>query len=119
MLDTALAQNRITMVLSGDNAVKAVPVAQAAMRLPLLMTLRWQYLPQSVSCSCVVQLKILKALGTLAVLQPMVRTPNAVHPVESANQLILRVYSSNIRRMLQVIEDLEKHSSVIKRFLDC
>jgi general secretion pathway protein D len=109
LLDTALAQNGIAMVLSGDNAVKAVPVAQAVMESPPLITLPWQDLPQSDSfMSCVVQLKKLKAINTVAVLQPMAKTPNAILAVASANQLILRDYSSNIRRMLQVIENLEK-----------
>jgi general secretion pathway protein D len=109
LLDTALAQNGIAMVLSGDNAVKAVPVAQAGAESPPLITLRWQELPQSDSyMSYVVQLKNLKAVEVVAVLQPLAKTPHAIFPVASANQLMLRDYSSNIRRMLQVIENLEK-----------
>ena len=109
LLDTALAQNGIAMVLSGEKAVKAVPAATAPMESPPLINRRWQDLPESDSfMSCVIHPKRLKAIELVALLQPLAKTPNAILPVASANELILRDYSSNIRRMLQTIENLDK-----------
>ena len=44
------------------------------------------------------------------VLIPLAKTSNAIVPIDSSGELILRDYSSNIRRMLQVLEDFEKKS---------
>ena len=112
LLDTALAENGIAMVLAGELAVKAVPVAQAASEAPPNITLPLDALPDSGSFMMrTVQLKKVKAVEIIPVLQPFVKTPNALMPISTSNQLIIRDYSANVRRMLQIIQDLEKNSS--------
>jgi len=109
LLDTVLAQNGIAMVLSGDSAVKAVPEGRAAAESPPEITLPWKELPDSGSFMMRrVRLKTLRPSEVVPVLVPMAKAPNAVLPVDSGGELILRDYSSNIRRMLEVLEDLEK-----------
>ncbi len=109
LLDTVLAQNGIAMVLAGDSAVKAVPEVQAGMASPPEITLPWKSLPESGSFMMRrVPLKTLKPSEVVPVLLPMAKAPNSILPVDSCRELILRDYSSNIRRMLQLLEDLEK-----------
>lgn len=111
LLDTVLAQNGITMVLAGDTAVKAVPEARAAIESPPEITLAWEALPESGSFMMrTVQLKTLRPSEVVPVLQPLARAPNGILPIDARNELILRDYSSNIRQMLKVLQDLEKNS---------
>ncbi len=109
LLDTALAQNGIAMVLSGDTAVKAVPVATAPMESPPEITLPWEQLPDSGSYMMrKVQLKEMRPSEVVPVLQPLAKTPNALLPIDADNLLIIRDYSSNVRRMLEVLQELER-----------
>ncbi len=111
LLDTVLAQNGIAMVLMGDLAVKAVPEARAGTESPPEITLPWKELPDCGSFMMRrVRLKNLRPSEVVPVLAPLAKAPNAVLPVDSSGELILRDYSSNIRRMLQVLEDLDKKS---------
>lgn len=111
LLDTVLAQNGIAMVLMGDLAVKAVPEARASSESPPEITLPWKELPDCGSFMMRrVRLKNLRPSEVVPVLVPLAKASNAVLPVDSSGELILRDYSSNIRRMLQVLEDLDKKS---------
>ena len=112
LLDTVLAENGIAMVLSGELAVKAVPAAQAASEAPPNITLPLEALPDSGSFMMrTVQLRKVRAVELIPVLQPLVKTPNALLPISSTNQLIFRDYSANVRRMLQLIQELENKTS--------
>lgn len=109
LFDTVLAQNGVAMVLSGDNAVKAVPVSQAISENPPEITLPWELLPDSSSMMTrTVRLKHLKAVQVMPVLAPFAKLPNSIIVIQSENLLILRDYSSNIRKQLQLLETLDK-----------
>jgi type II secretory pathway component GspD/PulD (secretin) len=108
LLDTALAENGIAMVLAGDFAVKAVPAAQAATESPPEITLPADKLPDSGSFMMrTVKLKKVRAVEVIPVLQPFAKAPNALVPIAASNQLIIRDYSSNVRKMLELLEELE------------
>lgn len=112
LMDTVLAANGIAMVLAGDTAVKAVPAAQATQESPPEISLPWQSLPDSGSFMMrIVQLKKLRPSELVPVLVPFCKVPGAVLPIDSRRQLILRDYSSNIRKMLKLVEDLENSAS--------
>jgi type II secretory pathway component GspD/PulD (secretin) len=109
LLDTVLAQNGIAMVLAGETAVKAVPQAMAIAEAPPEITLPLEELPDSGSfMSRTVQLKKVKAVEVMAVLQPLTKTPNALLPIQSENLLVIRDYSANVKRMLKMLQELEK-----------
>ncbi|MCX6927688.1 MAG: hypothetical protein NT154_31430 [Verrucomicrobia bacterium] len=113
MLDTVLSEHGIAMVLSGELAVKAVPVAQAATEAPPNITLPLEQLPDSGSFMCrTVQLKNVKAVEVIPVLMPFVKAPNALLPLAISNQLIIRDYSANVRKMLQLLRELEKNPTL-------
>lgn len=95
----------------GELAVKAVPEARASSESPPEIALPWKELPDSGSFMLRrVRLKTLRPSEVVPVLAPMAKAPNALLPVDAAGELILRDYSSNIRRMLEMLEDLEKKS---------
>jgi type II secretory pathway component GspD/PulD (secretin) len=111
LMDTVLAENGIAMVLAGVTAVKAVPVVQAAQESPPEISLPWRSLPDSGSFMMrTVQLKELRPSELVPVLMPFSKAPGAVLPIDSRGQLILRDYSSNIRKMLKLVEDLENNA---------
>jgi type II secretory pathway component GspD/PulD (secretin) len=109
LLDTVLAENGIAMILAGDTAVKPVPEVIASKEAPPQINRPWQELPDSGSyMACTVHLKRLRAVELVPVLVPVAKVPNGIMPIQEPNLLILRDYSANIRRMLQLIEELEK-----------
>jgi general secretion pathway protein D len=111
LLDTVLAQNGIAMILVGETAVKAVPEVRAPSESPPEITLPWKDLPDSGSFMMrKVQLKTLRPSEVVPVLQPLAKTPNSILPIDYSKELVLRDYSSNIRRMLQLLQDLESNS---------
>ncbi len=111
LLDTVLADNGIAMVLSGDTAVKAVPEARAVVECPPEITLPLEALPDSGSfMTRTVHLRNVQAVEVIPVLQPFAKTPNALLPIQSCNLLVIRDYSSNVKCMLKMLEDLETTS---------
>ena len=96
---------------AGDTAVKAVPAAQAITEAPPNITLPMELLPDSGSfMSRTVELKRVRPSEVIPVLMPFVKTPNALLPIDSSNMLVIRDYSANVRRMLQMLQDLEKNT---------
>lgn len=109
MLDTVLAQNGIAMVLSGDDAVKAVPVARANLETPPNINLPWRLLPDSSSVMLrTVHLKRIKPSDAVPVLAPFAGLPNSIVTVDGEQLIILRDYSANIRQQLRMLEDLDR-----------
>ena len=109
LLDTVLAQNGIAMVLSGDDAVKAVPAGQAVIEDPPEITLPWELLPDSSSMmKRSVQLTNIRADEVVPVLQPFARLSNSILVIPNRNQLILRDYSSSVRQELKLLEQLDQ-----------
>ena len=109
MLDTALAQNGIAMIPQGTDIVKAVPAAQAPVEAVPICDLAPHELPDSQSYVCyVVQLKERLPRDLAQALQPFAKTPNSILGIDSAGMLVLRDYSANVKRMLQVLEKIEQ-----------
>jgi general secretion pathway protein D len=112
LLDTVLSVNGIVMVLAGDTAVKAVPQGMGMVECPPEITLPVELLPESGSfMTRTVQLRKVKAVEVIPVLQPFTKTPNALLPIATSNRLIIRDYSANVRRMLQILQELETKPS--------
>ena len=110
LLDTVLAEHGIAMVLVGDTAVKAVQDVRASIEAPPEINRPWRELPDSGSfMTCTVRLKRYHPSELVAVLQPLVKTPNAILPIDGDSLMVLRDYSANIRRMLKLIEELEQN----------
>jgi type II secretory pathway component GspD/PulD (secretin) len=111
-LDTLLAQNNIAMVLSGDDAVKAVHVSQINSESPPEIDLPWQSLPDSSSVMTrKVYLKKYKPSEVLSAIQPFTKLPNSILAIDNQKLLIIRDYSANIRQELKLIEEIENRDA--------
>ena len=112
LLDTALAQSGNVMIPQGVDVVKAVPPNSAATEAVPICRLKPEELPESNSYThYTVRLKRLRPRDVAAAIQPFAKLPNSILGIDAEQTLILRDYSVNVRRMLQVIEELESNQS--------
>jgi type II secretory pathway component GspD/PulD (secretin) len=131
-LDTVLAAEGIAMVFLGTQYVKAVPAEKAHLEPGPVVELQPEQLPESSSFLIyIVKLKNVTASEAAPAVQPFARLPNSIMPIGGGSRsrpqpgaalanlpailgakdysiLIFRDYSSNVRRMLQVLEKLEQ-----------
>jgi general secretion pathway protein D len=108
-LDDVFAAHGIAMVQLGTLYVKAVPVAAANTEPTPVIELPWRQLPQSSSClTYIVKLKHLYPEQVINMLQPFARLPNSIIAMRDSQVIILRDYSGNVRRMLEVLEKVDQ-----------
>ena len=132
-LDTLLAAQGITTVYLGTQYVKVVPAKEAPQESGPVIELSPDQLPESSSFLVyIVKLKNVTPSQAAPALQPFAKLPNSIITIGSGrsgpqaskpnlqkmaggifggkenNILILRDYSSNVRRMLQVLEKMEQ-----------
>jgi general secretion pathway protein D len=107
-LDTVFAEQGVAMVYLGSQYVKAVPAASAPAEPAPVMELPWRQLPQSSSfLTYIVRLKSRRAEEVVSMLQPFARLPNSIIAMRGSDVLVLRDYSANVRRMLEVLEQMD------------
>ena len=108
-MDTVLGMNGITMMNVGNNFVKAVPMGEAgangapfrsAQSAEALGNLD-QYVSQ------IVQLKYAKPSEVVPVITPLAKIPGNIFPIDSSQILIIRDYSANVKRMLELIAQID------------
>jgi type II secretory pathway component GspD/PulD (secretin) len=109
LLDTVLAEHGVVMVLLGTRHVKAVNLKEAATEAAPIVDLPRELLPESHTYLCyVVTVKGRLPREMAQALQPFARLPNSILAIDSAGMLVLRDFSVNVRRMLEVIERMER-----------
>jgi len=107
-MDAVLALNGITMIPVGEKFVKAVPSNIADKEGMEISHTPAADLPMTEQfLTRIVKLKTAKPSEIAPTLQGLAKTPTAVTPIDSNQTLILRDYSSNIRRMLEIIEKID------------
>ena len=107
-LDAVMALNGITMVNVGDKFVKALPEAQGNTAGAPFDTNSAKLLPElGQYVTHVVQLKYAKPTEMVPVLQPFVKIPNAILPIDSSMMLVLRDYTENVKRMLELVAQID------------
>ena len=108
-LDTVLAQNGIVMIPQGTKFVKAVAKSAAGTENPPVVDLPREQLPDcGTYITYIVELKHRKPQDVAQGLQPFAHMPNSIVGIDSARLIILRDLSSNVRRMLQVLERIDR-----------
>ena len=130
-LDTVLAAHGIAMVVLGTQYVKAVPAKEANLEAGPVIERKPEELPDSSSFMIyIVKLKGGTARQVVPAIQPFAKLPNSIMAVSSDggqrsskaalpelsknlfgtkdDVLVLRDYSSNVRRMLQVLANIEQ-----------
>lgn len=108
-LDNVFAANNIVMVYLGMQYVKVVPSAQAPQEPGPVVEKPWQELPDSSSyVTYIAKLKYLAPEQATGILQPFAKLPNSIIGMKGSDVIILRDYSANVRRMMQVLETADK-----------
>jgi general secretion pathway protein D len=110
-LDSVLAQNGIIMIPQGTKFVKAVSKQAAAHECPPIVDLPREQLPDcGTYITYMVELKHQKPRDIAQGLQPFASMPNSIVGIDHASLLVLRDFSSNVRRMLEILERIDKPS---------
>lgn len=108
-LDNVFAAQNITMVYLGTRYVKVVPSAQAPQEPGPVVEIPWQELPDSSSyLTYIAKLKYLAPEQATGILQPFAKLPNSIIAIKGSDVIVLRDYSSNVRRMMEVLETVDK-----------
>ncbi len=103
--DAVLGMNGISMIDIGEKFVKAVPEATAGQAGAKLTAEQLGDLGPYVTQ--VIQLNYARPTELVAVLQPFSKIPNAILPIESSQILVLRDYTENVKRMLEMIKKVD------------
>lgn len=104
-LDTVLGMNGIAMVNFGDKFVKVVPTAEAPQAGAAPDTRGHDQLANmGPFITHVVQLKYIRPTEVQPVLQAFAKSPNAILPIDASQTVVLRDYTENVKRMLEMIE---------------
>lgn len=107
-LDSVLGMNGITMINFGEKFVKAEVVASANTVGAPISTAGATNLPDFGSyLTHVVQLHYVKPSEMVQVLQPFAKIPTAILPIDASQILVLRDFTENVKRMLEMIEKID------------
>lgn len=110
-LDAVFALSGIAMINVGEKFVKAVPVAQAEQEGQVPSKLGAEELPDlGQYVTHILQLKTAKPSELAPVLQAFGKTKNVL-PVDSSQILVIRDYTENVKRMLEIINQIDVPTS--------
>lgn len=106
-MDGALSLNNITMIPQGERFVKAVSSADAPKEGARISKLGDEFPEAEQYVTHVVQLEIAKPTEMKQMLDSFTKNPAGIVAIDSSQILVLRDYASNIRRMLELIEQVD------------
>ena len=107
-LDAVLGMNGVTMINFGEKFVKAEAMATANTAGAPFSKEDVSHLPDfGPYVTHVVQLRYAKPSELVQILQPFVKIPNAILPVDSSQMLVLRDFTENVKRMLELIKEID------------
>jgi len=108
-LEAVMAINGIALVNAGEKFVKAIPLAQAGQAGGEFSKTKPDQLPDIGSyVTHVVQLQYAKPSEMLTILQPFASAiPNPILAIDSSQILVLRDYTENVKRMLEMIKKVD------------
>ena len=107
-LNSVLAMNGITMINVEDKFVKAVAQPQAPMQGQVFNTRNPSELPEDDEyVTQIVQLKYIKPKEIIGALAPLANMQNGLLPIDDNQILIIRDYSPNVKRMMELIKQID------------
>ncbi len=107
-LQAVLALNGIAVINVDDKFVKVVPVDQAGQQGQQFNYQNLDQLPDLGSyVTRIVHLQYVKPSVMVPVIQPFSKAPNAILPIDDNGLLVLRDYSENIKRMMEMITNVD------------
>lgn len=106
--ETLMSTRGIAIVEVNAKVVQAIPSAEVVKSPPPITVLNKEDLPQGdVYINYVHKLKHVKASETVELLVAFAKSPQAVTAVESTGTIVLRDFSNNVRRMLDMLEYID------------
>ena len=103
--ETLLSQRQIAVIPLGEKFVQVIPAAEVSKTPPKFTTMSKEELPDGeIYIIKTVQLEYALPSELADVLSSYAKSPNAVQSIDSTKTLVLRDYSSNVKRMLELIE---------------
>jgi general secretion pathway protein D len=106
--DSVLSLNQITMVKQGDKFITAVPSVQAFQEAAAFSTVNPENLPEAGQfVTMVVQLTNVLPSEVVPSLTPFAKLQNGIVAIDSSQTLVLRDYSANVKRMLEIIQKVD------------
>jgi len=106
--ETLMSTRGIAIVEVNAKVVQAIPSAEVVKSPPPITVLNREDLPQGdVYINYVHKLKHVKASETVDLLVAFAKSPQAVTAVESTGTIVLRDFSNNVRRMLDMLEYID------------
>ncbi len=107
-LDSVLALNGISMIPTGEKFITAVPAAQALQEGAAFKDRKSEELAEaSQYVTQIVQLKHVNPVDAQAIISPFAKNPAGIVVIEQSRILVLRDYSINVKRMLELIEKID------------
>ncbi|PWU13860.1 MAG: hypothetical protein C5B50_18550 [Verrucomicrobia bacterium] len=107
-LKTAFGMNGITIIDVGDKFVKAVANAEAFQAAEEFNHVKVKDLPELGGyITHVIQLKYVLPSKVQPYLQQFAKIPNAVFPIDDSMVLVLRDFTENVKRMLELIREID------------
>jgi len=107
-LQEVLALNGISVINVGDKFVKVVPSDQAnASGAPFNNETAAQLPDMGSYVTRIVQLQYVKPSEIVPALTPFAKLPNSIIPLDSNGILIIRDYAENVKRMLEMIKQVD------------
>ncbi|MEY2428734.1 MAG: ral secretion pathway protein, partial [Verrucomicrobiota bacterium] len=107
-LDAVLALNAIAMIDVGEKFVKAVQAPTAFQEGQVFSKIEPGQLPDMGQyLTHVVQLRFAKPSELVQALQPFAKIPNAIMPIDSSQIIVLRDFTENVKRMLEMINQID------------
>ena len=107
-LQAVLALNGVSLVNIGEKFVKVVPSDQAGQAGGVIDRSGSTNIPALGSyVTHVVQLNYIKPSQMVQVIQPFSKLANSILPIDDNGILVLRDYAENVKRMLEMIEQVD------------
>src|SRR4029078_7403852 len=107
-MDAVMAQNQIAMIPMGNKCVKAVPMQFAATEgAPPSKVKPLDYAESEPFITQVVELKVVKPTELQQLLSTFTKSPQGITAFDGTQTLVIRDYASNVKRMLEVIKNVD------------
>ncbi|MDP7009991.1 MAG: hypothetical protein QF685_01310 [Verrucomicrobiota bacterium] len=111
--ETLLSQRAIAVIPMGDKFVQIIPAAEVTKTPPKFTTKSADELPEGqIYIIKTVQLEYALPTEVADMLNSFSKSPNAVQSIDSTRTLVLRDYSSNVKRMLELIEMVDVEEKI-------
>ncbi len=103
------AMNAVAVIEVGEKFLKVVGAAEAiaAGQKPMIVTNATELGELGQYVTHIVQLKYAKPSELLPVLTPFQKMANAIFPIDSSQILVLRDFTENVKRMLEMIQKVD------------